>query len=39
MAEYQIDASDDGVDVKVDGVVGEQQARLLEALTECQEGR
>ena len=39
MPDYQIDKSDDGIDVKVDGVAGDQQARLLEAFTECQEGR
>lgn len=39
MAEYRIDTSDDGVEVSVDGVAGDKQARLLEAFQECQEGR
>ncbi len=39
MAEYRIDKSDDGVEVNVEGVGGDQQARLLEAFAECQEGR
>ena len=39
MAEYRIDKSEDGIEVRVDGVVGDQQAKLLEAFRECQEGR
>lgn len=39
MADYRIDKSDDGVEINVKGVHGDQQARLLEAFKECQEGR
>ena len=39
VTEYRVDKSDDGVEVNVKGVAREQQAKLLEAFKECQEGR
>lgn len=38
MTEYRVDKTEDGVKVEVEGVGEAQQAGLLEAFRECQEG-
>ncbi len=38
MTEYRIDKVSDGVKIEVDGVEPQQQAELLAAFDECQQG-